>query len=95
MKHKYSVHIAWSQEDNAFIASVPELPGCMADGPTQQKAIKNLDVIISEWVETATELGREIPQPVHVTRPRDKARPLRARQSRAASASLPHAARSL
>jgi len=60
---KYEIVIYWSEEDKAFIAEVPELPGCMADGKTYQKAISNAEVIIQEWIETAKELGRPIPQP--------------------------------
>jgi len=57
------VIIYWSAEDEAFIAEVPELPGCAADGPTYEAAIANVKVVISEWIETATELGRPIPEP--------------------------------
>jgi predicted RNase H-like HicB family nuclease len=60
---KYEVIIYWSEEDQAFIAEVPELPGCAADGPTRQVALKNADVIINEWIETAKSLGRPIPKP--------------------------------
>jgi predicted RNase H-like HicB family nuclease len=60
---KYEVIIYWSKEDEAFIAEVPELPGCAADGPTKQAALKNVDVVIAEWIETAEELGRPIPEP--------------------------------
>ena len=60
---KYEVIIYWSKEDKAFIAEVPELPGCAADGPTKQAALKNVDVVIKEWIETAKELGRPIPEP--------------------------------
>ena len=60
---KYEVIIYWSEEDKAFIAEVPELPGCAADGPTKQAALKNVDVVIKEWIETAKELGRAIPEP--------------------------------
>jgi len=63
MNSKYEIIIYWSDEDNAFIAEVPELPGCMADGKTYQEAIRNTEIIISEWIETAKELGRQIPQP--------------------------------
>lgn len=63
MKSKYEIIIYWSKEDKAFIAEVPELPGCMADGKTYQEALANAEVIIQEWVETAKELGRPIPQP--------------------------------
>jgi predicted RNase H-like HicB family nuclease len=60
---KYEVIIYWSEEDKAFIAEVPELPGCAADGPTRQAALKNADVVIKEWIALAQELGRPIPQP--------------------------------
>ena len=60
---KYEVIIYWSAEDAAFIAEVPELSGCAADGPTRQAALKNVDVVIKEWIETAKESGRPIPKP--------------------------------
>lgn len=60
---KYEVIIYWSSEDNAFIAEVPELPGCASDGKTYQQALKNIEIIVEEWVETARKLGREIPVP--------------------------------
>ena len=60
--HRYEIIIYWSDEDSSFIAEVPELPGCMADGKTHQEALSNIEIIISEWIETAKELGREIPQ---------------------------------
>jgi len=60
---KYEVILYWSDEDKAFIAEAPELPGCMADGETYQQALANLEVIIREWIETARELGRAIPEP--------------------------------
>jgi predicted RNase H-like HicB family nuclease len=63
MNIKYQIIIYWSQEDEAFIAEVPELPGCMADGETYQQALQNVEIIIQEWIETAQELNREIPQP--------------------------------
>jgi predicted RNase H-like HicB family nuclease len=59
--YKYEVIVYWSDEDEAFIAEVPELPGCMADGMTYEEAIKNIQVIIAEWIETAKQLNREIP----------------------------------
>lgn len=59
--YKYEVIIYWSEEDNAYIAEVPELPGCMADGTTYEDAMENVKVIIDEWIETAKNLGREIP----------------------------------
>ena len=60
---KYEVIIYWSEEDHAFIAEAPELPGCAADGATYQEALSNIEKIISEWMETATHLGRPIPEP--------------------------------
>jgi len=60
---KYEIIIYWSEEDKAFIAEVPELAGCMADGATHQEALANVEVIIQEWIETARELGRTIPEP--------------------------------
>ena len=63
MTPRYEVIIYWSEEDRAFIAEVPELPGCAADGKTHQEALANVEVIIREWIETAKELGRPIPQP--------------------------------
>lgn len=60
---KYEIIIYWSEEDRAFIAEVPELPGCAADGATYKEALTNVEVIIQEWIETAKELGRSIPQP--------------------------------
>ena len=60
---KYKIIIYWSQEDNAFIAEVPELAGCAADGPTYQEALSNVETVIQEWIETAKEMGRVIPQP--------------------------------
>ena len=60
---KYEIIIYWSEEDNAYIADVPELPGCMADGATYQEALANAEVIIAEWIETANEVGRTIPEP--------------------------------
>lgn len=61
--YRYEVIIYWSEEDNAYIAEVPELPGCMADGATYEEALKNVKVIIDEWIETAKSMGREIPTP--------------------------------
>ena len=60
---KYEIIIYWSEEDRVFIAEVPELPGCAADGATYKEALTNVEVIIKEWIETAKELGRPIPQP--------------------------------
>ena len=60
---RYELIIYWSEEDEAFIAEVTELPGCMADGATYQDALKNVEVVIQEWIATAKELGRVIPEP--------------------------------
>jgi predicted RNase H-like HicB family nuclease len=60
---KYELIIYWSEEDQSFIAEVPELAGCAADGKTYQEALANVESVISEWIETARELGRPIPQP--------------------------------
>ena len=60
---KYEIILYWSNEDDAFIAEVPELAGCAADGTTRQEALANVEVIIAEWMETARELGRSIPEP--------------------------------
>jgi predicted RNase H-like HicB family nuclease len=60
---RYEVIIYWSPEDDAFIAEVPELSGCAADGPTTHDALANVEVVAREWIETARELGREIPEP--------------------------------
>lgn len=62
METKYEMAIYWSQEDEAFLVEVPELPGCMADGKTQEEALANARVIIQEWIETAKELGRPVPE---------------------------------
>jgi predicted RNase H-like HicB family nuclease len=61
--NKYELIIWWSHEDDAFLVEVPELPGCLADGATYEEALANAQVVISEWIETATSLGREIPAP--------------------------------
>ena len=61
--YRYEIIMYWSEEDQAFIAEVPELPGCAADGTTYQEALANVQGIITEWIETAQELGRPIPQP--------------------------------
>jgi predicted RNase H-like HicB family nuclease len=60
---RYEVIIYWSSEDEAFIAEVPELPGCAADGPTYETALANVRTVIDEWIETAQQLGRPIPEP--------------------------------
>ena len=63
MKSKYEIIIYWSEDDKAYIAEVPELAGCMADGDSYQKALNNAEIIIQEWIETARELNRPIPKP--------------------------------
>jgi predicted RNase H-like HicB family nuclease len=60
---KYEIILYWSGEDDAFIAEVPELAGCAADGATRQEALANVEVVIAEWLETAQGLGRSIPKP--------------------------------
>jgi predicted RNase H-like HicB family nuclease len=60
---KYEIIIYWSEVDEAYIAEVPELAGCTADGETYQEALSNAEIVIQEWIETAKELGREIPIP--------------------------------
>ena len=61
--YKYEVILYWSADDECYIAAVPELTGCMADGETQEDALKNVQTVIAEWIETARELGRDIPEP--------------------------------
>lgn len=63
MRSKYEIIIYWSDEDEAYLAEVPELPGCMADGKTYREALSNTERIIREWIETAKEVGRTIPEP--------------------------------
>ena len=63
MPMKYEIIIYWSNEDETFIAEVPELPGCAADGTTPQEALSNAQLMAKEWIETARELGRPIPEP--------------------------------
>jgi predicted RNase H-like HicB family nuclease len=61
--YRYEVIIYWSKEDNAYIAEVPELPGCMADGTTYRQALDNVQVVIEECIETAQDMGRDLPEP--------------------------------
>ena len=63
MTTRYELIIYWSKDDDSFVVEVPELPGCMADGKTYAKAVKNAEEIIDEWIETARKLGRPIPEP--------------------------------
>lgn len=60
---RYEMILYWSKDDGAYIAEVPELPGCAADGATYQEAVTNAEVVIRQWIETARELGRPIPEP--------------------------------
>jgi len=60
---KYEIILYWSDEDQTFIAEVPELACCAADGVTRQEALANVEIVIAEWIETARELGRPIPEP--------------------------------
>lgn len=63
LKHKYEIVLYWSDEDDVFIAESPDLPGCMAHGRTQEKALKSLQDAIRLWIDVAREDGRKIPQP--------------------------------
>jgi predicted RNase H-like HicB family nuclease len=63
MTSKYEMIIYWSEQDQSYIVEVPELPGCMADGNSYQEAVLNAEQVITEWIETAKELGRSIPEP--------------------------------
>lgn len=60
---KYEIILYWSEDDSAYIAEVPELAGCMADGSTAGEALRNVEIIAKEWIETAHELGRPVPIP--------------------------------
>jgi predicted RNase H-like HicB family nuclease len=60
---KYELIIYWSEGDNSFVVEVPELPGCAADGETYIEALQNVQAVMQEWIKTAQELGRPIPQP--------------------------------
>ena len=63
MSIKYELIIYWSEDDGSFIVEVPELPGCMADGETYEQAVANVQQVIDEWIETAKEMGRSVPEP--------------------------------
>jgi predicted RNase H-like HicB family nuclease len=60
---RYELILYWSEVDQAFVAEVPELPGCMADGATRDEAVRNAEAVIADWIVTAASLGREIPRP--------------------------------
>ncbi|MDR1452470.1 MAG: type II toxin-antitoxin system HicB family antitoxin [Candidatus Margulisbacteria bacterium] len=61
--NKYEIIVYWSEADSAYIAEVPELAGCMADGQTYNEAVQSADAAIFDWIETASFLGRTIPAP--------------------------------
>ncbi len=61
--HKYEIILYWSDEDRAFVAEVPELPGCMAHGDTQEAALRNINEAMQLWIDTAREFGDPVPQP--------------------------------
>ncbi|MEH2453321.1 type II toxin-antitoxin system HicB family antitoxin [Nostoc sp.] len=63
MIFRYEIILYWSELDQAFIAEVPELSGCTADGETYQEALHNVEVVVHEWIETAKDLGRPVPEP--------------------------------
>jgi predicted RNase H-like HicB family nuclease len=60
---RYEIILYWNKDDAAFIAEVPELPGCAADGATYQEALAAAEIVIQQWIETARDLGRAIPEP--------------------------------
>lgn len=62
-EHRYEMIIFWSDANESFVVEVPELPGCMADGPTYEQAVASAQIIVQEWIAAARELGREIPEP--------------------------------
>ena len=61
--HRYEVVVYWSNEDSAFIAEVPELPGCVAHGTTRQKALSSVNQAVELWIDTAKEFGDPVPAP--------------------------------
>ncbi len=63
MENRFEIIMYWSNDDNAVIAEVPELPGCMADGKDYDDALKSIQIVIDQWIQTAKEIGREIPKP--------------------------------
>ncbi|MEH1828077.1 type II toxin-antitoxin system HicB family antitoxin [Nostoc sp. C052] len=63
MMFRYEIILYWSELDQAFIAEVPELSGCAADGDSYQEALHNVELVVQEWIETAKDLGRPVPEP--------------------------------
>ncbi|MEH2257200.1 type II toxin-antitoxin system HicB family antitoxin [Nostoc sp.] len=63
MMFRYEIILYWSELDQAFIAEVPELSGCAADGDTYQEALHNVELVVQEWIETSKDLGRPVPEP--------------------------------
>ena len=61
--HKYEIIIYWSNEDDVFVAEIPELPGCSAHGATHDAALANINEAVKLWIETAREFGDEVPEP--------------------------------
>ncbi|MFH1023621.1 MAG: type II toxin-antitoxin system HicB family antitoxin [Planctomycetota bacterium] len=61
--HRYEIIIYWSNDDQAYIADVPELPGCMAHGKNDKDALRNVNNAIRLWIDTAKEFGHPIPEP--------------------------------
>ena len=61
--HKYEIVIYWSNDDGAFVAEAPELPGCMAHGDTREAALENIDQAVQLWIDTAKEFGDKVPEP--------------------------------
>ena len=59
----YEIIIYWSSDDQAFIAEVPELPGCAADGPSYEAALLNVKIVTADWVDMARKVGRSLPEP--------------------------------
>ena len=62
-RHRYEIILYWSEEDGAYVAEVPELAGCAADGASYREALENVETVIGEWIETARGLGRAVPEP--------------------------------
>jgi predicted RNase H-like HicB family nuclease len=66
---QYQIITYWSNDDNAFIAEIPDLPGCLSDGPTEAEARRNIRGIAQGWINRARYLGREIPRPTTAHQP--------------------------